>query len=74
MPDDFDAAELAGSAKINFENLARMVPAVAAHPMFQIAKMQLDELVVRLQGAPLNITAPYGEKADGTPRELHECD
>ena len=50
MPDNFDAVTLAESAKINFENLARMAPAVAAHPMFQIAKMQLDELVSKLHG------------------------
>ncbi len=48
--DDFTTSnwELAESAKMNFENVARMAPAIAAHPIFQIAKMQLDALVKRL--------------------------
>lgn len=36
-----DALELLRSAEINFENFAKMVPAVAAHPIFAIAKQQL---------------------------------
>ena len=49
-PDGFsgDNAELAECAKLNFESVAKMAPALAAHPIFQIAKMQLDALVKRL--------------------------
>ena len=49
-PDGFsnDNAELAECAKMNFETVAKMAPALAAHPIFQIAKTQLDALVKRL--------------------------
>lgn len=43
-----DDVELAESAKMNFETVARMAPALAAHPIFKIAKMQLDALAARL--------------------------
>ena len=42
-------AELAGCAQINFEDVTRMAPAVAAHPFYQIAKSQLDAVVKRLE-------------------------
>lgn len=35
--------ELAQCARMNFENLARMCPAVAKHVFYRIAKAQLDE-------------------------------
>lgn len=51
MEDDFteDTADLAECVKMNFETVAKMAPAIAQHPIWQIAKMQLDALVVRLR-------------------------
>lgn len=56
MDDDFSAStpELAECAKINFENVERMNPALKAHPIYMMAKKQLDAVVARLneEGAP----------------------
>lgn len=35
--------DLAECAKVNFENLERDLPILRKHPMYLIAKMQLDE-------------------------------
>lgn len=35
--------ELALCAKINFENLEKVMPLIKAHPYYMIAKAQLDE-------------------------------
>lgn len=40
--------ELLMSAQINFENLVAQNPAIATHPMYAIAKMQLDEAIEKL--------------------------
>lgn len=55
--DDFseDTTDLAECAKINFETVARMAPMIAAHPIFKIAKEQLDATVARLRKADTEI-------------------
>ena len=52
-PDGFtgDNAELAMCVQMNLATLAQMAPAVARHPIFLIAKDQLDALVKRLEEA-----------------------
>lgn len=49
-PDQFteDTYELALCAQINFGNLLRQNPALARHPMWQIAMLQFDAVVRRL--------------------------
>ena len=44
-----DALELAMSAKINFESVAKMMPAMNSNPIYSIAKAQLDELVNHIE-------------------------
>lgn len=48
--DEFSAptAELAECAKINFENVERMNPGLARHPIYMLAKKQLDAVCARL--------------------------
>ena len=41
--DEFKLFEMIASAKVNFNNFAKMNPAVATHPMFLIATEQLAE-------------------------------
>ena len=41
--------EIAESAKINFENVVKMNPAVGKHPLFQIAMEQLDTVIKQLE-------------------------
>lgn len=43
-----DTTELLQCAQINFENAEKMVPGLAGHPIFRMAKMQLDAVVKRL--------------------------
>lgn len=40
--------ELAGCARINIENLGRMVPALASHPIYQMALEQSKAVEARL--------------------------
>jgi len=40
--------ELAGCARINVENLGRMVPALAPHPIYQMALEQIKAVETRL--------------------------
>ena len=49
--DEFKLLEIIMSAKINFENFVKMVPAAAPHPLFQIAKEQLDEAASMVEAA-----------------------
>jgi hypothetical protein len=48
--DDFSVStpELAECARINFENVERMAPQLKAHPIYALAKQQLDALCKRL--------------------------
>lgn len=39
---DAEADEMLASAKINFENVERLNPALSQHPVYKIAKSQLD--------------------------------
>jgi hypothetical protein len=51
MPDDGfspNNAELAMCAQMNFQTVAALAPALAAHPIFRMAQEQLDALVKRL--------------------------
>lgn len=50
FPDDFsaDTPELAMCAQVNFENVEKLNPALAAHPIYALAKRQLDAVVSRL--------------------------
>lgn len=41
--------ELLMSAKINFETLVKQNPQVEQHPLYAIAKMQLDEAIEKLK-------------------------
>lgn len=49
-PDGFtdDNAELALCAQMNFETVAKQAPALTRHPIWLMAKDQLDALVKRL--------------------------
>lgn len=40
-----EALEQAQCAQINFDNLTSMNPAIQAHPMYKIARVQLDNAV-----------------------------
>lgn len=48
--DEFSAPtpELAECAKINFENVERMNPGLSRHPIYMLAKKQLDAVCARL--------------------------
>jgi cytochrome c-type biogenesis protein CcmH/NrfF len=37
-----EAAEQLRCAQVNFDNLTELNPAIAAHPMYKVARMQLD--------------------------------
>lgn len=39
----YELAELISSAKINFENVENLNPMLSKHPIYMIAKTQLDE-------------------------------
>lgn len=43
-----DTPGLAECAKINFENVERMSPALKLHPIYMLAKQQLDAVCARL--------------------------
>lgn len=47
-----DPLELLRCSQVNFDNLVTVNPAVANHPMYKIARMQLDEAVTALEAAP----------------------
>ena len=52
MPDDDfdgDALELARCAQINFQNFEKMSPFGAAHPIYKLAREQLDAAITRLE-------------------------
>ena len=55
--------DLALCAQINFENLAKSVPGLSAHPYYIIAKAQLDEA---LGGRP--VVEVLGDTAKNRPR------
>ena len=50
MPADLKAAEMAECVKINLDNVARQNPALKAHPFWLIAVVQLNELILHLEG------------------------
>ena len=52
--DDFDddALELCMCAQINFENVEKMISGLRSHPIYQLAKSQLDGVVRRLEEEP----------------------
>lgn len=43
MADEVSPLELVMCAKINFENAQKMMPVLGSHPVFQMARQQLDE-------------------------------
>lgn len=47
---DVSALECLQNAQINFENLARMAPVVGNHPIYKLAKEQLDNGIEKLEG------------------------
>ena len=47
-----ETLELLHCAQINFDNLIKMNPQVASHPMYIIARTQLDEAVRQLEATP----------------------
>ena len=51
MSDGFteNTTELLECAKINFENVERMNPGLGKHPVYILAKAQLDACVERLE-------------------------
>lgn len=51
VPGDFteDTDELLECAKINFENVEKMNPGLNKHPIYALAKAQLDECVRRAE-------------------------
>ena len=51
MGDDFTVStpELARSALINLDNLAKFTPALERHPMFRIVREQLEATCERLE-------------------------
>ena len=44
--------ELLRCSQINFDNLVKMNPLIKDHPMYQIARLQLDEVVEQLEAEP----------------------
>lgn len=48
--DEFSVSttELAECAKINFENVEKMNPSIRNHPLYALAKRQLDASVARM--------------------------
>lgn len=45
-----DTPELAMCVQVNLENVERLNPALKAHPIYALAKRQLDAVVARLNG------------------------
>lgn len=76
-PDGFtcDNAELAETAKINFENVVAEVPSLAVHPIFKFAMAQLDALVTRLSETEPKAppTTPTEEQVEDRAREFYEA-
>jgi len=42
---------MAECAKINLENMVKMMPLMAAHPLLPIVKLQIDECIKELKEA-----------------------
>jgi len=43
------ATEMARCAKINIENMVKMMPILATHPLLPIVRIQIDECVEELE-------------------------